>query len=101
MYARAPAEIFPPGEFLREELEAREWTQQELADILDRPPRRISGRIAGKRAIAPENATGLAEAFGTSPDYWMNLESQYQLSKVKTAAPTENCRRPLPAQDRR
>lgn len=83
MNARVPAEIFPPGEFLREELEARGWSQQELADILSRPPRVISEIIAGKRAITPETALGLAEAFGTSPDYWMNLESQYQLSKVK------------------
>jgi len=82
MNARVPAEVFPPGEFLRDELEARNWTQQELADILDRPPRLISELIAGKRAITPETAKGLGEAFGTSPDYWMNLESQYQLSKV-------------------
>lgn len=82
MNARVPAEVFPPGEFLKEELEAREWSQQELADILDRPPRLISELIAGKRAITPETAKGLADAFGTSPDYWMNLESQYQLSKV-------------------
>ena len=82
MNARVPAEVFPPGEFLREELEAREWSQQELADILDRPPRLISEIIAGKRTITPETAKGLADAFGMSPDYWMNLESQYQLSKV-------------------
>lgn len=91
MNARVPAEVFPPGEFLREELEAREWTQQELADILDRPPRLISELIAGKRAITPETAKGLADAFGTSPDYWMNLESQYQLSKVKL--PNDNVAR--------
>lgn len=83
MNARVPAEVFPPGEFLREELEARQWSQQELADILDRPPRLISELIAAKRAITAETAKGLAEAFGTSPDFWMNLESQYQLSKVK------------------
>jgi HTH-type transcriptional regulator/antitoxin HigA len=91
MNARVPAEVFPPGEFLREELEAREWSQQELADILDRPPRLISELIAGKRTITPETATGLADAFGTSPDYWMNLESQYQLSKVKL--PNDNVAR--------
>lgn len=84
MGARVPAEIFPPGDFLREELEAREWTQQELADILDRPPRVISEIIAGKRAVTPETAKGLADAFGTSAEYWMALESQYQLSKVAT-----------------
>lgn len=83
MNARIPAEVFPPGEFLREELEAREWSQQELADILGRPPRLISEIISGKRAITPETARGLAEAFGTSAEYWLNLESQYQLSKVK------------------
>ena len=88
MNARIPAEVFPPGEFLREELEARAWSQQELADILDRPPRLISELIAGKRAITPETAKGLADAFGTSPDYWMNLEGQYQLSKVKV--PNDN-----------
>lgn len=88
MNARIPAEVFPPGEFLREELEARSWSQQELADILDRPPRLISELIAGKRAITPETAKGLADAFGTSPDYWMNLEGQYQLSKVKV--PNDN-----------
>lgn len=91
MNARVPAEVFPPGEFLREELEAREWSQQELADILDRPPRLISELIAGKRAITPETAKGLADAFGTSPDYWMNLESQYQLSKIKV--PNDNVAR--------
>ena len=91
MNARMPAEVFPPGEFLREELEAREWSQQELADILDRPPRLISEIIAGKRAITPETAKGFADAFGTSPDYWMNLESQYQLSKVKL--PNDNVAR--------
>lgn len=85
MNARMPAEVFPPGEFLREELEAREWSQQELADILDRPPRLISELIAGKRAITPETARGLSDAFGTSAEYWMSLESQYQLSKVRVA----------------
>ncbi|MEJ8674381.1 HigA family addiction module antitoxin [Chromobacterium amazonense] len=84
MNARVPAEVFPPGDFLREELEARNWRQQELAEILDRPARLISEIIAGKRAITPETAKGLADAFGTSPDYWMNLESQYQLSKVRS-----------------
>lgn len=91
MNARVPAEVFPPGEFLREELEARDWSQQELADILDRPARLVSELIAAKRAITPETAKGLGDAFGTSPDYWMNLESQYQLSKVKV--PNDNVAR--------
>ncbi|MGF7191903.1 HTH-type transcriptional regulator/antitoxin HigA [Robbsia andropogonis] len=83
MNARVPAEVFPPGEFLREELDARGWSQQELADILDRPARLISELISGKRAVTPETARGLADAFGTSAEYWMNLESQFQLSKLR------------------
>jgi HTH-type transcriptional regulator/antitoxin HigA len=83
MNARVPAEVFAPGEFLKEELEARGWTQQELSEILARPPRLISEIVSGKRAITPETAQGLGEAFGTGGEYWLNLESQYALSKVR------------------
>jgi HTH-type transcriptional regulator/antitoxin HigA len=76
------AEVFPPGEILREELEARGWTQLELAEILNRPPRLISEIIGAKRAISPETAQGLGEVFGTGGQFWMNLESAWQLSKV-------------------
>lgn len=80
---RTPAVVCPPGEILKEELGARDWSQQELADILGRPPRLISELIGGKRAITPETALGLSAAFGTSPEYWMALESSYQLSKLR------------------
>ena len=78
-------EVFPPGEFLREELEARNWTQTELAEIIGRPVRLINEIIAGKKAITPETAIQLGESLGTGADVWMNLESQYQLSKVRGA----------------
>ncbi|ALN64618.1 addiction module antidote protein, HigA family [Lysobacter antibioticus] len=79
------AEIFPPGEFLREELEARNWTQTELAEIIGRPVRLINEIIAGKKSITPETAVQLGDSLGTGPEVWMNLESQYQLSKVRSA----------------
>ena len=50
------AEVFPPGEFLRDELEARNWSQTEFAEIIGRPVRLINEIIAGKRAITPETA---------------------------------------------
>ena len=78
------AEIFPPGEFLREELEARGWSQTELAEIIGRPVRLINELIAGKKAITPETAIQLGDSLGTGPELWMNLESQYQLSKVRS-----------------
>lgn len=78
------AEIFPPGEFLRDELEARGWTQTELAEIMGRPVRLINEIIAGKKAVTPETAIQLGDSLGTGPELWMNLESQYQLSKVRS-----------------
>jgi HTH-type transcriptional regulator/antitoxin HigA len=83
MNSRIPAEVFPPGDFIKEELEAREWTQTDLAEILGRPQRLVSEIINGKRAISPETAKGLGEAFGTGAQFWMNLESAYQLARTK------------------
>jgi HTH-type transcriptional regulator / antitoxin HigA len=81
MAARIPAEVFPPGEFIREELEARGWTQGDLAQIMDRPLRLVNELVAGKKQITPETARGLAVAFGDNdPLYWMNLDSAYRLA---------------------
>jgi addiction module HigA family antidote len=77
------AQVFPPGDFLREELEARGWTQADLAKILGRPRRLIGEIIEGKRAITAETAWGLGDAFGVDPQFWLNLESAYQLSRVR------------------
>lgn len=81
-----PAEVFPPGEFLKDELEARNWTQTEFARIIRRPTRLVNEIIAGKRAITPETAMDFAAAFGTSSDFWFNLETAYQLFKASTKA---------------
>jgi HTH-type transcriptional regulator/antitoxin HigA len=78
------AEIFPPGELLKDELEARNWSQTEFAEIIGRPVRLINEIIAGKKAITPETATQLGASLGTSAQLWLNLESQYQLSKIET-----------------
>jgi len=93
MNARMPAEVFPPGDFLKEELDRRGWTQVELSEILDRPPRLISEIVSGKRAVTPETAKGLAAALGTAPEFWMNLETSYRLSKASFGASTVVARR--------
>ena len=80
-----PAEAFAPGELLREELEARGWSQAEFAEIIGRPPRTINEIIAGKRGISPQTAKAFAAAFGTSPQLWMNLDAAYQLHKEDPA----------------
>lgn len=80
---RTPAEVFPPREFIREEIEARGWSQVEFAEILGRPPRLAGELIASKRAVTPETANALAAAFRASAQLWLNLESSYQLSRLK------------------
>ena len=84
MAMRRPAEVFPPGDFLREELEERGWTQTDLAEILGRPIRVVNEIIMGKRRISAETAKGLAAALGTSPEFWLNLEAAYQLWRAGT-----------------
>lgn len=83
MTSRKVAEAFRPGEFIMEELDARNWSQLELSEIIGREPKVINDVILGKRSITPEIANALGEAFGTSAQYWMNLESSYQLWLAK------------------
>lgn len=89
----AAAETYPPGEYLKDELEARGWTQADLAEIIARPPRVVSEIVNGRRAITPETARGLGEAFGTGAEIWLNLESIYQLSKIDTGDTTTIAKR--------
>lgn len=74
-----PIEVFPPGDFIREELDARDWTQSELAEIMGRSPKEISDLVSGKRAVSPEIAVELEAALGPSAAYWLSLESSYRL----------------------
>ena len=83
MSNRVPAEVFPPGEFIRDELEERGWSQIDLAEIIGRAPRLVNEVIGGKRGITPETALALGKAFGTSAQLWLNLESAYRLSLVE------------------
>ena len=79
-----PARVPHPGHIIRRELEARGWTQKDLADIMGRPEQAISEIVNGRKRIIPETALQLAEAFGTSADLWLNLESNYRLHQACT-----------------
>jgi len=82
MVERIPAEVFPPGEYLADELEERGWTQTEFAEIIRRPLKLVNEIIAARKAITPETAREFSAALGSSPQYWLNLESAYQLWKT-------------------
>lgn len=88
MLDRRPAEAFHPGEFLGEELEERGWTQTEFAEIIGRPVRLVNEIVKGKRGVTPGTAKELGAALGTSAEFWMNLETKYQLWKSGPAAPS-------------
>jgi HTH-type transcriptional regulator / antitoxin HigA len=80
MKSYAPAEVFPPGEFLKDELEARGWSQTDLADIIGRGITVVNEILAAKRGITPDTAQALGDAFGSSAQFWLNLETAYRLS---------------------
>ncbi len=68
-----------PGEVLAEELQALGVSPTELARRLDVPPNRISQIIQGKRAITGDTALRLGHWFGTAAQFWLNLQSTYDL----------------------
>ena len=77
-----PARAISPGRIILNELNARGWGQHDLAAIMGRPEQMISEIIHAKKQITAETAHQLAKAFGTTPDFWLNLEMQYQLNQV-------------------
>jgi addiction module HigA family antidote len=68
-----------PGELLYDELEETGTSLNELARALRVPMNRISAVVNGKRSITADTAMRLARYFGTSPQYWLNLQSAYDL----------------------
>ena len=73
-----------PGEILMEEfLVPMKVSQSRLARDISVPPRRINEICLGKRAITPGTALRLARFFGTSAEFWMNLQKRYELERAK------------------
>jgi addiction module HigA family antidote len=68
-----------PGEHLAEELRELGMSAAELARKLDVPTNRITGILNAQRAITGDTALRLAHYFGTSPEFWLNLQSIYEL----------------------
>ena len=81
------------GEFIKEELEAREWSQRDLAYILGCPEQAITAIINGKRGITSDMAKALALAFEVSPELFTNLQQAYDLAKADDPDPSISVRR--------
>jgi addiction module HigA family antidote len=68
-----------PGEHLAEELKELGMSAAELARQIDVPVNRVTGIINGQRSITADTALRLGHWFGTSPEFWLNLQTLYEL----------------------
>jgi addiction module HigA family antidote len=75
-----------PGEHLAEELKELGMSAAELARKLDVPTNRITGILNGQRGITGDTALRLAHFFGTSAEFWLNLQSLYELRIARKKA---------------
>lgn len=87
MVNNVQSQVEPPGYFIQQELEARGWTQTDLAYIVDMLPQQLNPILKGKNSITADKAMLFGEAFGMPPKFFTNLENDYQLSKAKAASP--------------
>ncbi|HFD87398.1 MAG TPA: addiction module antidote protein, HigA family [Gammaproteobacteria bacterium] len=79
-----------PGEVLLEEfLKPLDISQNRLARTMAVPPRRINEIVHGKRAVTADTAIRLARALGTSEQFWMGLQADYDLEEARKAAQSE------------
>src|SRR5579863_8424566 len=72
-----------PGEILGDKLEELGLSAKRLADVLEVPPNRLYQLLAGKRSMTADTALRLGQYFGMSPDFWMNLQSTYELDLAR------------------
>ncbi len=99
--AKAPTPLrFPhPGEILQTEfLEPMGVTQYRLAMDLKIPHSRVTGIIHGRRAITPDTALRLSRYFGTTAEFWIGLQQEFDLRKTRSefGKDIENQITPLP-----
>ena len=72
-----------PGEILKDELEEFSVSQAAFARQIDVPPNRVSQIIAGKRSVTGDTALRFGHWFGVKPQFWLNLQSQFDLATAE------------------
>ncbi len=77
MTTRKPAEVFHPGVQIREELEARGWTEQKLVEKLGLDLVSAERLVDGETRVTPFLAEKLGQAFGQNAQFWLNLQKAY------------------------
>ena len=87
-----------PGEILKGELEELHLSANALSKALNVPANRITAILSERRGITADTALRLAQFFGTSPDFWMSLQSSYDV-KVAQAAMGEEIEKTVKPRD--
>ncbi len=82
----SPAEAYPVGEYLRDELDARGWSGVEFAEIIGRPVQMVSELLNDRKELTPETAQAIGEATSTDPQTWLRLQATHQAWKVQSAS---------------
>jgi addiction module HigA family antidote len=78
-----------PGEILKDELDELNLSANAFAKALDVPANRITAILKGQRSITADTALRLAKFFGTTPDFWMSLQSSYDVKIAREAVGQE------------
>ena len=76
-----PKNITSPGDIVSAEIEARGWSQKDLADILSVSVQTVNKIIKGKSGITGDMAAALGAAFDCPPEFWLNLDARYNSLK--------------------
>ena len=84
-----------PGEILADELAEAEVTPTALARAIGVPPNRVTEIIHGRRGITGDTALRLGHWFGTSPQFWLNLQGAYDLRVASERAGDDISRLPV------
>ena len=86
-----------PGGFLKRELRARELSANRLALDLSVPSGRITDILNGRRSITADTAVRLGRYFGNRAQFWLDLQSQYDIAVIERERGAEIARRVRPA----
>lgn len=90
------APIVHPGRFLKRELAARDLSANRLSLDLGVPSGRITDILNGRRAITADTALRLGRYFGNSAQFWLDLQSQYEIALVEREKGAEIAKRVRP-----
>jgi antitoxin HigA-1 len=86
-----------PGRFLKRELEARGLSANRLALDLGVPSGRVTDILNGRRSITADTAVRLGRYFGNRAQFWLDLQSQYDIARIESERGGEIAKRVRPA----